>query len=61
MFGSAIVAMIYSLSIIILLFEPNRICIALRFPGNYEPDQRRLRVHKWKNKEIPGRSEESDQ
>ena len=28
MFGSAIVAMIYSLSIIILLFEPNRICIA---------------------------------
>ena len=28
MFGLAIVAVIYFLSIIILLFEPNRICIA---------------------------------
>ena len=28
MFGSAVVAVIYFLPIIILLFEPNRICIA---------------------------------
>ena len=31
MFGSAVVAMIYFLPIIILLFEPNRICIAFFF------------------------------
>ena len=33
----------------------------LWFPGNNKPDQRQLRVQKWKNKEIPGRSEESNQ